>query len=295
MGSALWNDYLRDGSLGARVRRTLPFVVVYLAFSQLLISLMGHPSAPVRGLLNAAIDRLMLWASVLSLIWILYFVFDATRLCDHLIRLLFRPEGEASIEWPEALRHAASYEQGLDGAGLKSKSLAHLVTIRLVEARTKTVGNFIYYPSGVLLLMFLSRYRVFDNWDWQASLIIIYLISSSMIVYCALAMRYDAEQLRTHSLEQMHLELGQVRAGNPEEKVTEEQIKAMIKEMESASQGAFCRLSENPVVRGTHPLRGYRHTRYARPTQCVPLIQSTETAVESIFPDRHGFWGSGRR
>ncbi len=70
-----------------------------------------------------------------------------------------------------------------------------------------------------------------------------------MIVYCALAMRYDAEQLRTHSLEQMHLELGQVRAGNPEEKVTEEQIKAMIKEVESASQGAFCRLSENPVVR----------------------------------------------
>ncbi len=250
-GVALWSDYLRDGSLGARMRRTLPFVVVYIAFSGIIVSLMGRqPNAPVRGLLNQTIDRMLLWAGVIALIWLLYFVFDATRLCDHLINLLRREGPDARIRWPEGLRHAAAYRQGLDGPGLESDSLAHLIAVRIIEARTEAVDKFIYYPSVAILLMILSRYHVFDNWDWPVSLMLVYCISSAMMVYCALAMRRNAEGLRARALEQMHGELGKVRAaGCPPEMVTEEQIQTMIHEVESADRGAFCRIADNPIIR----------------------------------------------
>ncbi len=247
---ALWDDYRRDGSIGARVRRTLCLAVVYFVFARVLIVMLGQPTSPGRGTLNNCIDAIFIASSVFLLIWLVFFVFDATRLCDHFIRLLYRDETETKLEWPDNMRRDAAEKQGLDGPGVDCESLAHLITVRIVEQRTETVDKFIYWPAVALLVMFVSRYHVFDNWDWPPPLFIGYLICSSMLVYCAMIMRRDAERLRTHALKQMHDELGRVRAsGSPPNVVQEDQILAMIQEVESANRGAFCRLADNPIIR----------------------------------------------
>ena len=107
-GVDLWDDYRRDGALADRVRRTLPIMAIYLLFSFTLIAMLGLPARPVRGPLNSWVDTLMLLASVPATIWLLFFVFDATRLCTRLIRLLHVRE----ICWPEALRRKAAPGRG---------------------------------------------------------------------------------------------------------------------------------------------------------------------------------------
>jgi len=245
-GVDLWDDYRRDGALADRVRRTLPIMAIYLLFSFTLIAMLGLPARPVRGPLNSWVDTLMLLASVPATIWLLFFVFDATRLCTRLIRLLH----VRGICWPEAPRRKAALRQGMAESAKDSAALEHLINVQLVAARTETVGQFIYYPFVMILIMFLSRYHIFDNWCWSMALILLYLINAAMVIYCAFLMRRSAEHMRADALEALRTHLDEVRGRGPAPgEATVDQIQAMIKEVENADQGAFCKLADNPIIR----------------------------------------------
>ena len=245
-GGNLWDDYRRDGAFADRVRRTLPIMAIYWLISITLIVMLGLPARPVRGLLNSWVDRLMLTASVVATIWLLFFVFDATRLCGRLVRVLHVRE----ICWPEALRRKEALRQGIAESAKDSAALEHLINVQLVEARTETVGQFIYYPFVMILIMFLSRYHIFDNWCWSMALILGYLITVAMVIYCAFLMRRSAEHMRADALEALRNHLDEVRGRGPTPgEATVDQIQAMIKEVENANQGAFCKLADNPIIR----------------------------------------------
>jgi hypothetical protein len=51
-------------------------------------------------------------------------------------------------------------------------TIGYLLGVKAIAALTKGVGPLIYYSTVTLVLMFLSRNRTLDNWDWPASLVI---------------------------------------------------------------------------------------------------------------------------
>jgi hypothetical protein len=102
----------------------------------------------------------------------------------------------------------------------------------------------------VILIMFLSRYHIFDNWCWPTSLILLYLINAAMVISCAFLMRRSAEHMRADALEALRTHLDEVRGRGPAPgEATVDQIQAMIKEVENADQGVFCKLADNPIIR----------------------------------------------
>ncbi|MBX3470851.1 MAG: hypothetical protein KF878_28625 [Planctomycetes bacterium] len=120
------------------------------------------------------------------------------------------------------------------------------VVMHLVARHTAVVGNMIYYPFILLLVMLLARLPVFDHHDWPASLIAVYCGSFGFAVACGLAMRTTAERMRRSFLELIDHEIATSRDGD---EVTS--LQRRREAIAAQQEGAFGPLTRNPVLRAS--------------------------------------------
>ncbi|MDE2059727.1 MAG: hypothetical protein KGL31_05355 [candidate division NC10 bacterium] len=235
----LWAWY-REDSRGWP-KRVLVSSVLYwcLIVTIFLIFASDFPVPPGRGEVSFWSDRVIVRLAVSSLIVLIFFVVDATRLCRGFIeRLVGKP-----CEWPpQTLRKFADQH----GMSAHPDDLREWLDIQLIAGRTRVVGRLVYYPFIVLLLMIVARSPLLDRWSQPWFLLLVFGLNAAWVIGCAIALRNRAEKSRRRVLDTLNRKVFQL-LGSEADQI--ERIRLLIKEVEANRDGAFCPISEQPVVR----------------------------------------------
>jgi hypothetical protein len=240
----LLREYLYRGALAIRQVRLFWHCVAYFALVFAVITICGFPPpSPVRGIVCRACDLAILWAAILAMMWLIFYVLDAVRLCDRFVRLI----SSDGVVWSTKLLEEAADNCGLELNEQTKPWLRHPLYVRVIGERSSLIGGYIYTPFVVLLLMILSRYRAFDYWPWPGVLMVIFLLHTAVLVYCAFLLRATARRVKQHALDALSDELRRCPAQDPERKRWA--LSKLIREVRENRKGAFGSYTENPILR----------------------------------------------
>ncbi|HVX15251.1 MAG TPA: hypothetical protein VHC22_28945 [Pirellulales bacterium] len=247
----LRDGYHRRGTTGLRLLRSLVMAAIYMVFSSLLFAMTGLPNTPYRGPVAQAWATSILTLSVSLMIWLTFFVFDATLLCRRFVKNVVaeRPDWPAESAGMVALQqHKQPHD--LDDA-------RELLTLRIIAERTQVVGKLVTYPFWVLLLVILSRHSIFDFFDFPPALFIMWGLSLGGILICAAALRGTARDARDKVLSRLRDSLATT-AGREEPawRGRAEQLRQFIAEIKQEDRGAFRPLMQDPIVTALATLFG---------------------------------------
>jgi hypothetical protein len=200
----------------------------------------GGVSQPCRGKYSCDVDFVIHWITSISLLILFAFVFDATMRCSDFVDRL---SGHRT-RWPGPALVEAARARNMD--------VLHLhdwLDIQLIAGRTKVVGTLLYFPFVALLILFVSRNRFFDNWDFPPSLIVMWTLIAAFPITSALVLHRVAERARKKTLERLSEWLVRVRGQGL--KNQSEQIRLTIEEIKSLREGAFTSFAGQPVIAAT--------------------------------------------
>jgi hypothetical protein len=262
--STIWSAYHRDRQFWARCKRVSVMAGCYLAFAIFLSFFTEQPHRPVRGDLSDKIDFVVVIFSVFTTIALLFFVVDATLLSESLVRKLrdVNPEElsqDKHTKWAETLGFVHSCGHDTPLSAYAHSAVSRFLGIKLIAKLTKDVGPLIYSPAVALVLLFLSRNRAFDNWDWPPLLVVIFTIGSSAVITCGVSLRVTADRARRDAIKKLDEALVEARQnahGQHDDPMTKA-IKAALSEVKAIDEGAYSSIYENPVIRAVLiPLAG---------------------------------------
>jgi hypothetical protein len=162
--------------------RIIAFSVIYLLFSFFLFKT-WPPTVPGRGAWPLLIEKIVLSFGVSLYIIHLFFCIDLHRSAMKLLRAL-------------STCYAPGAGQPLD-VGVNTPAIfAPLGTLTSVSGRT------LLYPLTVLILIILSRLRLFDNWVMTPSLTVTFALGALLLVAASLVLWLEGAQLKNAVLAQ---------------------------------------------------------------------------------------------
>jgi hypothetical protein len=280
----VWDTYQAYGSIRDCVLRATAYLIVYLAFADLLFYLFGPNFTPARGDASQFIHRMVLVSSLISVLLLLFLVVDTVRLGVYWIRSLYYHYDDRS---PDKTTIQAISEE----LKVPDKYGKAWFTIELIAARTHEVSRLIYYPFIVVIIMILARSSYFDNWGLPWPVAIVVLINLCIAAVATIKLRQEAESARREILQNLRAELVQISGNgippNPKtveaekeqgteppvsgkgrdakrkpktqrapRRATPDQLKALIELIEGLRTGAFRPLYHQPVVKAVVVLLG---------------------------------------
>lgn len=217
--------FLLVRSQRTRLCRVAVFAVVYLLLCGWLF--VRWPTfVPARGDFAFVVERFILLLGVAMYIVHLVFCIDLHLSALHLIRALKklarldrRPEFPPTLNWACILAIVADF--------------------------TSSVGRTLLYPLMVLLLMIVSRFRIFDNWSMHPSLMITFGLGAVSLLGISLVLVFAARELR-----QLCLSVVKEKRQHfaPRDAAAAKSHEDELVEIEKLSAGAFARWYEQPVV-----------------------------------------------
>jgi hypothetical protein len=245
-GAQSWPRWLRILIMGA----------CYLLFGIFLTLLLGKPDRPVRGEFSDATDYVLVYFSVIAFVGLLFFVVDSTLRIERSVRTFLNLDVE---RWHDDQLKAWALIQELKRKDGRAAAVSCVLGVRLTARLTSEVGPLIYYPAIVLVLLFLSRNRAFDNWDWPPSLVIIFAVASLAVIVCGVSLRLTADRTRRKALKALESWLSEARqaAGDKADDPPTKAVQAAISDVKNSNEGAYSSVYDNPVVRAVLiPLAG---------------------------------------
>jgi len=239
----VWARYRARCGLPQTLRRTWPEILAFLILACCLMVTLGLPNRPTRSDLSWGLDLAIVTMFLVPFLALLFFMVDATRQTLALARDL-RGEVRWSRETLTALglgdwasdRHRQA--QGADMVWLD---------VRLIAAATRPVGNLVWYPVLVLILIALARHPLFDAWSLPPSLVLVMGIALVYAIGCAWILRRAAEGVRADAIAQLSAAILRAQ-GCPEAKESLEPLKTMRAEVIATREGAFRPFTQQPVV-----------------------------------------------
>jgi hypothetical protein len=235
----LWLQYLKHGDLFWSMLRAAGASMLFLA-AWIALTLNHPPIVPLRGTLSYGLDFVVSKTALFSLMWLAFFVADQVRLCIGFFRYFL----QGDTDWPaETLRRF-----GQSAAAGDARLLSDWVDIKLFAARSRVVGDTVYFPFVALVLFVAARVEFFDAWTWPLALALLMGACFLLLVLAFALLRVTAYRARDAAigrLERKVLEL----IGEPDKKELAAQVQHALEQVKSCSEGAFRPLSEEPVVR----------------------------------------------
>jgi hypothetical protein len=233
----LWWQYQRRGLFSARLARVLIMTLLYYALCLSLLTLFGFPVIHARGPLTRAIDEYisLYWAAPLSIL-VTFFVLDATYLNRRFIRYLMASD----TLYPEGAFKRYAWCVDPD-------DLIEYQDIRFIALRSRVVGDVIYYPFVIFLLLLIARISLFAQWDWPAGVILILGGNLALAIIGALMLRHAAEDARRQALRRLRTRI-RLKSTTPG---SERQVKVLQEvetQIENEREGAFSILSQHPAI-----------------------------------------------
>lgn len=242
----LWQEYTALGKWNNFAMRGLPQVAIVLLLAFLLMVLLGFPNTPCRGSGCFAINDAIIILSVVAMLLLIFHVVDAIRLCRRWVNCI----ATRKIQWPAGTVTKMIKERGR-GIGIGEENSDEWLGIELIADRTTVIGNFIYFPFVIMFLLGVARHTYFDNWDFPAALVMIFIVNAILIVVSAMALRRSAEMAKREAIKRLEkklIELPDELPGHaPDEKKQRQQIEQAIGAIKNNQRGAFLPLTMHPV------------------------------------------------
>jgi hypothetical protein len=234
----LWREYISLGALKNFAIRGLPQLVVALSFAWLTMLLFGFPNTPCRGSGCFLISNSLIIMSGTAMMILIFYVVDATRLCRRWVNCI----ATNKIHWP-----AGTLGRIAGKSGINKENLDEWLGIELIAERTTVIGNFIYFPFIIIVLLIIGRHGYIDNWGFPASLAIIFSLNAVLVVGNALALRRSAEKARHEAIRRLESRLIQLSGQTPEEIKQRQQIEWAIHTIKNNKRGAFLPFTQHPI------------------------------------------------
>lgn len=219
-------------------------VVLFFLLSMALLVALGFPNRPVRSDLAWQIDFGVIVLVLIPFLALLFYVMDATRQTLVLARELAGP-----VRWPpETLARLGLGRWSWTPEGRAAyPGDVDWLDVRLISRVSRAVGNLVWYPVLVLILLALGRHPTFDSLDMPPALAILMAVVLLCVVACAWALRRAAERVRATALRN----LGQARLRAQAEtggQACIAQLDTLLKWVADEHDGAFRPFSQQPVV-----------------------------------------------
>ncbi len=245
---SFWKKYGEYGSQRNRFLRACTVVLIFQAFISIVFTLFGLEAPPLRGVITPWVDAIISVLSLLGMLFVLFYMVDATRLC---------------IVWIKGLT-GNNYNWGDTGVDKLVKDLniprqyaINWLKLHIVAERTAEVGKLIFYPFIIIILLLFSRINYFDDWGFPQSLAIITSSLIAIALYTAVKLRQEAETVRSEFLEKLNMDKLTVGGSvSLDDKPTLTQIDELIENVSQLRKGAFQPFIEQPLVKATLLLLG---------------------------------------
>jgi len=243
-----WQSYEKYASQKNRFLRTCTMVLIFQAFISVIFTLFGLEAPPLRGDFTRYADSFISVASLLGMLFILFYMTDATRLCIVWIRGLTKNK----YDWKDSIIKEKAGE-----LNIPEFYAIHWVKLQVVAQRTEEVGKLIFYPFIIIILILFSRINYFDDWGFPQSLAIITSSLIAIALYTAIKLRRVAERVRSDFIEQLNTDKLIVGDGKlREDKPTLTQLDELLESVSRIKVGAFQPLLEQPLVKASLLLLG---------------------------------------
>lgn len=239
----IWDDYQKDSCFR---KRLFPIAVLLILYYVGLLSIYqaeGEAAfSPVRGDFLKGLNTIFVYLSVWSSLLLAFLTVDAARRCrDFINKISARP-----TQYPGATRRHFSRQMGR----IDLDYLDEWIDLQLIAELTEQVGQLVYYPAGLVLLLLLARNSWWDCWSWPVSLIIIFIINfvlafASVVILqrAALDAKRKAEQSLAAKVKKLRAETAATKAEN-----AAGQAEKLLEEIRDLRRGAFVPFWQNPVV-----------------------------------------------
>ncbi len=250
--TSLWDEYSDAGETRHRVYRSLTIAFLYMSFASIIFFLFQQDTNVWRGFSSFKIGMALTMLPVVIMIFLIFFVTDATRLCICWIKAM----GQKKLQWDEGMLNSFGAKLNVN-----KEYIEEWLKIQLIADRTHEIGQLIYYPFIIIILMLISRSTYFDNWGFPQALAIVVTVNLVILSSVAMLLRKQAEKVRRDTIGNLEHELVKVAGcrspeGNnlsdrelTEQKCHIEQINKLLEEIRNIKSGAFRSVLDQPLVR----------------------------------------------
>jgi hypothetical protein len=240
-----WSEYVYKGRWVARLLRVVFYTATMFCLWFYVVSpMIGHTFSPHRGDLSKQVLRYTSKGEIISMLALMYLVFDATLLCLCFVKELSR----SFTEWPDDTRD--EYEARF---GLKHQFVDKWIDLDFVAKRTRCISTLIYYPFILIALLLVTRSTVFANFTPNLKIFAFQGTCLTIVFGCALALCWAAQSMR--SAAKLKLSDGIICAKGPCGKELDGggrhagQLETLLVRVDDLRDGAFSPLSQQPFAR----------------------------------------------
>lgn len=247
----VWTECLFHRQPRRAVSRCIVMVAISLVFLYfVLYRLFGSPPTPARGALAIAIDSLVEFILFCSLLTLLFYLIDASLLCNKFLACLKQRE----LQLPEEALRIEQKRRGF-GFGIPYQddhilALPYLLALRLTDYISRDVAGLIVWPFAAIFLHFVSMNPIFDRWFWNVPLTILMTVASVATIICAITLQRSAMRVRRNAEEKL-TELIAKHLGDDSRRPREELL-GIREEVQSYKTGAFAgmfSITGNPIYK----------------------------------------------
>lgn len=216
----------------------LLFVLAILLPAGLSALWLGLPISPVRGEIEFWFDKLLVAATVLAFLLLVFYCLQSTHLAIRLAKALAE-----NTRWPaEKLR-----ELWPDETQCQSQCLDDWLDTQLIAAATVPVQRLIFWPFAIITLLLIARTALFDAWDLPPMLIGIFGGISVLLIASAMRLRLLAEKVRQRAISSLQQRMLQCLPGK--EDAFGKQIGNLLAQVKELRSGAFAPFTQQPLVK----------------------------------------------
>jgi hypothetical protein len=235
----IWEAYFEQEQFWFRCCRACCYTAIMFFISIfVLCPLFGWPTFPSRSDFAASAYLRTTCLDVGFMLFLTFFVFDATCFCLLFVNKLRRAE-----TWPAETMSV--YKGRLR---LQAKSVHDWINLEFVAKRTRCVGSLIYYPFVLIALLIVSRSTVFANYAPSPAILIAQGISLCVVFSCAIMLCLAAKTAR--DVAKQNLTDGVIRAKDGDDNNRcAEQLETLLSRVNQLKEGAFSPFSQQPLVR----------------------------------------------
>jgi hypothetical protein len=241
--AAIWARYAGSCGLLRTLRRIWPEILAFLLLSTTLMLALGFPNRPTRSDLSWDLDVGIVYLVLIPFLALLFFMVDATRQT-----LVLARELQGRVAWPAETLDALGLGAWVpDRSGQTLGADIVWLDVRLIAAVTRPVGNLVWYPVVVLILIALARHPLFDAWSLPPALILVMALAIVYAVGCAWTLRRAAEGVREDAVHQLSAAILRAQ-GRADARECLDPLRTMLAAVVGARDGAFRPFSQQPVV-----------------------------------------------
>jgi hypothetical protein len=239
---ALWNRYIIQQRSVARFWRVIGLVLLSCLVFGALFAIFGIPVTPGRGILARRIYLALLQLDVFAMLFLMFFVVDATLLCYMFVKKL----AKRNTLWPQPTKEFFISALGLEESSIAHGPLDDWIDVRFIAKRTSCIAGLIYYPFFIIALMIVCRSSLFGNFPLSEPVIIVQASSIAIVVGCAIMLNHVADEAR--SIAKKHLSDAMIKAQGSTVEARADQWKALLDRVANMQEGSFRPFLQQPIV-----------------------------------------------